>query len=62
MNGGGWLSGRGYGRGRGGRRQGIGGPDHCVCPKCGHKTTHVRGTPCLSTRCPKCGSTMIVGS
>jgi len=56
------LSGRGYGRGRGGPRQGVGGPANCVCPKCGYKMPHVRGTPCLSIKCPKCGTNMIPSS
>ncbi|MBE0520206.1 hypothetical protein IBX35_04100 [Candidatus Bathyarchaeota archaeon] len=56
------VSGRGFGRGRGGRRQGVGGPSQCVCPKCGYKAPHVRGTPCLSTKCPKCGTAMMPSS
>jgi len=56
------MSGRGFGRGRGGRRQGVGGPSHCVCPKCGYKAPHVRGTPCLSIKCPKCGTAMMPSS
>jgi len=35
------VSRRGFGRGRGGGRQGVGGPSHCICPKCGYKTPHV---------------------
>jgi len=54
-----YLSGRGFGRGRGGARQGTGGPNYCTCPNCGYKTQHIRGTPCLSTRCPKCGAAMM---
>ncbi len=26
----------------------------CVCEKCGHKTPHQRGTPCLTLKCPTC--------
>ena len=52
------LSARGYGRGRGGRRQGVGGPNECVCPKCGETTKHVRGKPCNKVKCPKCGTPM----
>jgi hypothetical protein len=49
--------GRGGGRGRmGGRGLGVGG--ECVCPNCGHRATHQRGTPCYEMRCPKCGSPM----
>jgi len=50
---------RGRGRGRGGSGQGIGGPSECVCPKCGTKTTHARGVPCLDVTCPNCGSKML---
>jgi len=31
------MSGRGFGGGRGGWRQGVDGPSQCVCPKCGYK-------------------------
>ena len=49
--------GRGGGRGRmGGRALGTGG--ECICPKCGHRATHQRGTPCSQVMCPKCGSPM----
>jgi|GEM_PF-279400 len=49
--------GRGGGRGRmGGRSLGVGG--ECICPNCGYRTTHQRGTPCTQLRCPKCGSPM----
>ena len=30
----------------------------CVCPKCGTKAVHYRGTPCFQQKCPKCGSQM----
>jgi len=49
--------GRGGGRGRmGGRGLSVGG--ECVCPNCGHRVTHQRGTPCYEIKCPKCGSQM----
>ncbi|MFH1875190.1 MAG: hypothetical protein ABH859_08450 [Pseudomonadota bacterium] len=55
-------SGGGGGRGAGGRgRQGgfAAGPGgECMCPKCGQKTAHTRGTPCNSMKCPKCGTLM----
>ncbi|MBW2739863.1 MAG: hypothetical protein JRE64_13685 [Deltaproteobacteria bacterium] len=41
------------GRGGGGRMGGpfAAGPDgECVCPKCGHKVSHVRGQPCNTLR------------
>ena len=52
------------GRGGGGRMGGpfAAGPDgECVCPKCGHKVSHVRGQPCNQMTCPKCGTTMTRG-
>jgi len=51
--------GRGFGRGRGGARQGIGGPPSCKCPKCGYTVPHIRGTPCASMICPKCGLRLV---
>ncbi len=30
----------------------------CVCPSCGKKVAHGRGTPCNSLKCPACGVTM----
>jgi len=49
--------GRGGGRGRmGGRSLGVGG--ECVCPNCGQRVSHQRGTPCTQIRCPNCGSPM----
>jgi predicted Fe-Mo cluster-binding NifX family protein len=30
----------------------------CVCPQCGHKEPHQRGTPCNEHLCPKCGTVM----
>jgi hypothetical protein len=50
---------RGFGRGTGGARQGIGGPPACKCPKCEYTVTHSRGTPCTSLTCPECGSRLI---
>ena len=44
-------------RGRG-RGMGVGGTAECVCPDCGEKVPHTRGTPCIQTKCPKCGSRM----
>lgn len=54
--------GGGGGRGRmgGGFAAGLGG--FCVCPSCGYRTPHVRGTPCYQQTCPKCGSRMTRGS
>lgn len=49
---------RGEGQGVGGPRQGDGGADKCVCPKCGATASHEKGTPCAETECPKCGAAM----
>jgi len=40
---------------------GSGGPSVCVCPKCGYKQPHTKGTPCIQIKCPKCGTPMIGG-
>jgi len=51
--------GRGGGMGRmGGNRPGAGPGGSCVCPKCGNKISHGRGTPCYLINCPKCGTKM----
>lgn len=34
--------------------KGKGPEGNCVCPKCGYKTPHKRGTPCSTIKCPKC--------
>lgn len=55
-------TGRGMGRGGGqGRRDGSGKglSTFCICPDCGEKTPHQRGTPCFEQQCPKCGKAMI---
>jgi len=55
--------GGGFGRGRGnqgrGRGGGAGPGGNCLCPACGYKTPHPRGTPCSQMACPKCGTPMI---
>ncbi|HZX45490.1 MAG TPA: hypothetical protein VFF28_07465 [Candidatus Nanoarchaeia archaeon] len=33
-------------------------PANCICPKCGTKVVHVKGTPCEKMTCPKCRSNM----
>jgi len=48
---------RGEGQGVGGEKQGDGGADSCVCPKCGYKAKHEKGKPCGN--CPKCGAKMV---
>ncbi|MCK4783320.1 MAG: hypothetical protein KAV87_06180 [Desulfobacteraceae bacterium] len=49
----------GEGRGVGGPRQGVGGAEICVCPKCGYEEEHERGDPCAKIKCPKCGTPMV---
>jgi len=49
--------------GRGGRmggtRPGAGPGGNCVCPRCGTKVPHQKGTPCYNLNCPKCGTKMV---
>ena len=49
--------------GRGGRmggtRPGTGPGGNCVCPNCGTRVPHQRGTPCYNLNCPKCGAKMV---
>jgi len=47
------------GRGRmNGDKPGSGPTGKCICPKCGYKTKHLRGRPCTSQKCGKCGTTL----
>jgi len=50
--------GRGDGKGKGGKKQGDGGSDKCVCPSCGHEAKHEKGIPCADVKCSKCGAKM----
>lgn len=52
---------------KGGKKMGLGrmggpkagGPGgFCVCPNCGYRVRHSRGTPCYRKKCPKCGTPM----
>ncbi len=56
-NGTGPPSGDSEGSRGGGSGLGIGG--ECVCPSCGTKISHKRGTPCYQLSCPNCGTKMI---
>ncbi len=48
--------------GRRGRGMGFGGPAmRCICPKCGYEEPKVRGVPCVSKKCPKCGTPILRG-
>jgi hypothetical protein len=49
------------GRGRMGGPFAAGPGGSCVCPKCGHKVSHVAGQPCNQKACPKCGTRMTRG-
>jgi uncharacterized protein len=53
--------GQGFGVGLRGRMGGVGaGPGgKCVCPNCGYEELQIRGQPCLSKKCPKCGTKMV---
>jgi hypothetical protein len=53
--------GQGRGQGQGGKGGGLGPGGNCVCPICGHREPHKRGTPCFDLKCPKCGNAMIRG-
>lgn len=53
----GGKGGSGSAAGIGGRRGGPGGS--CVCPSCGQKEPHLRGTPCMDMHCSKCGQAMV---
>jgi hypothetical protein len=53
--------GQGQGRGRMGGSFAAGPGGDCICPECGHKQKHQRGTPCSSMKCPKCKSPMTRG-
>ena len=54
-------TGAGKGTGRGvGQRRGMGpAGEGCLCPNCGEHIPHQRGVPCFTTKCPKCGSSMM---
>lgn len=68
------YEGHGSGQGSGGHGRGVGGQglgrqgqgfgraksdvDNCICPKCGERMPHERGTPCQEHVCPACGAKM----
>ena len=40
-------------------RHDMGPGGHCVCPHCGGRLPHSRGTHCQDERCPDCGAKML---
>ena len=48
--------GRGLGRMDGEMQPGTDG--FCICPKCGTKVKHQRAVPCVTVKCPQCGTMM----
>lgn len=44
--------------GKGTNREGSGGTDTCVCPKCSKEVSHKRGIPCNKLKCSECGTVM----
>lgn len=60
--GGGRGRGGGRGAGGGGRNpggQGLGSGGFCVCARCGYRTAHTPGVPCMDQRCPDCGAALV---
>lgn len=56
---GGGGKGQGFGEhGGGAGGHGHPGSDFCICPKCGERMPHERGTPCQEHVCPACGAKM----
>ena len=41
------------------RRHDMGEGGYCICPKCGERIAHQRGSPCQEERCPECGAKML---
>ncbi len=41
------------------RRHEMGAGGQCICPKCGKRTPHKRGTPCQDQNCPECGAKLL---
>ena len=55
--GGGLGLGGGGGQGAGGG--GMGAAGFCICPKCGRRTAHQPGVPCMQERCTECGVALV---
>jgi len=41
------------------RRHDLGPGGECICPKCGTRVAHQRGTRCADERCPQCDARML---
>ncbi len=39
--------------------KGSGPGGYCICPKCGYKIKHKKGTPCATIKCPKCNTKLV---
>jgi len=43
---------------KGRNKRGLGGTEYCMCPECGKKVIHQKGTPCYERKCPDCKCSM----
>jgi hypothetical protein len=41
------------------RKHEMGPRGFCICTKCGERTIHQKGIPCIEARCPKCSAKMV---
>lgn len=37
----------------------MGAAGFCICPKCGRRTPHQPGVPCMQERCAACGVALV---
>lgn len=38
---------------------GMGSGGFCLCLKCGYRTPHKAGVPCMELKCPQCGKALM---